>query len=372
MRVGSIFGISITVNASWIFIFALVAWSFSNPNGPLRVANLGVGERLALGILASLLFFVSVLAHELAHSLVARSRGIPVSGITLFIFGGVSAIEGEPSTAPGEAWISGVGPLTSLLIGFALVGLWRLLHAPAGAFGAIALYLGIANVGLAIFNILPAYPLDGGRVMHALLWRLTGDRERATRITVLVGRALAALLIAYGIVLALASDFGSGLWLTFIGWFLLQSGAMEQSRITIAHALEGHAARELAAPQDVRLPANATGAEARTYFAEHDVRAVPVFVGDTFIGVLTADELAKVGPNDLEHSYVTSLMKRAENVKSIAVASSAADAVRDMARDDERVYALTGEHGEFGGLFTRESVLAWLGRAAGAKAPSRG
>jgi Zn-dependent protease len=246
MRIGSLFGIGITVNASWLFVFALVAWSFSNPNGPLRLHDLSPAERLGFGLVASLLFFASVLAHELAHSLLARARGIEVQGITLFIFGGVSSIKGEPATAPGEAWISGIGPLVSFGLGLLFLALAQPLGARASAAGEVALDLGVANIALAGFNLLPAYPLDGGRVFHALVWRLTNDRERAGVITIVVGRILAGLLVAYGIVLTLSSDFGSGLWLTFIGWFLLQAGTMEQSRITMSRALDGHLARELA------------------------------------------------------------------------------------------------------------------------------
>src|SRR5579862_4577506 len=122
MKIGSLFGIAINVNVSWIFVFALVVWALANPVGPLRLAGVAPYERVALGIVAALLFFASVLVHELAHSLVARRRGIPVRGITLFIFGGVSQFEGEARDAPGEAWISGVGPLTSLLLGLGFFG----------------------------------------------------------------------------------------------------------------------------------------------------------------------------------------------------------------------------------------------------------
>jgi len=368
MRVGSILGIDITVNLSWLFVFAFVAWSFTNPTGLLRMPDLSATERLVLGIVASLLFFASVLVHELAHSLVARRRGIPVRGITLFIFGGVSAIEGEPATAPAEAWISGVGPLTSLILGALFWAVAQPLGGALSPFGAIALYLGFANVALAVFNILPAYPLDGGRVLHALLWKLTSDRDRATKITVLLGRILATLLFAFGIVEALTIDFGAGLWTTFIAWFLLQAGTFEQSRVTIARALDGHLARELAAPADARLPANATGTEALAYLRSHNMRAVPVFVGDSFLGVLTIDELAQTPAAELERSYVTSLMTRADEVKSLSATTSASDAVRDFAAANERAYALAGERGEFAGLLTRESVTQWLANVSSPKA----
>ena len=177
MRIGTLFGIEITVHVSWIFIFALVAWALSNPVGPLQLASSNAAVRAVLGIAGSLLFFGSVLTHELAHSLLARSRGIPVRGITLFVFGGVSLFEGDPGDAPAEAWISGIGPLTSLVLGGLFWGLAAL--TPVAALAALFRYLSVANVVLAAFNFLPAYPLDGGRVLHALIWRATRSRSRA-------------------------------------------------------------------------------------------------------------------------------------------------------------------------------------------------
>ena len=146
MKVGSLFGIAITVNVSWIFIFALVTWGLANPMGPLHLEGVGTAERIALGLSAALLFFASVLVHELAHSLLARRRGIAVKGITLFIFGGVSQFDGEAQDAPGEAWISGIGPLTSLLLGGLFYGASLAVGGSATHTGAMFAYLGIANV----------------------------------------------------------------------------------------------------------------------------------------------------------------------------------------------------------------------------------
>ena len=369
MPIGTIFGIRVTVNASWLFIFALVAWSFGNATGPLRMHDLTSTQRVLLGVVASLLFFASVLAHELAHSLVARRRGIPVRGITLFIFGGVSAIEGEPGSAPAEAWIAGVGPLTSLVIGAACLGFAAALGGTTIA-GKIALYLGAANVALAIFNILPAYPLDGGRVMHALVWRVWGSKDLATRVTVGTGRVLAWCLIALGIAQTFATGFGGGLWTTFIGWYLLQAGNMEQSRITINRALDGHSARELAAPPDLRIAANATVAEALRYLRDRNIRAAPVVVGDGFAGVATLDDLAHVPSDERERAYVTSVMQRPDVVATAVPDASAADVVREMAQNERPAVALIDGSGNFTGLLTRESVMRWLVTAGGERTPN--
>jgi Zn-dependent protease len=359
MRIGSLFGIAITVNVSWIFVFALVAWGLANPMGPLHLEGVAPGERVAIGLSAALLFFASVLIHELAHSLLARRRGIGVRGITLFIFGGVSQFESEAQDAPGETWISGIGPLTSLLLGALFYGASLLAGAQTHV-GAMLAYLGVANVILAIFNILPAYPLDGGRVMHGLIWKISGDKALATRVTVIVGRVLAALMIAYGVIESLAFGAFDGLWLTFVGWFLLQAGSAEQSGLAVKEALQGHRAGELAAPPEFRLSADTSAARARGAMRAMGVRALPVFVGDSFVGVLNAAALAGLSEEELAGTYVTALMTREPDVPRIAAGTPANDAVTSLAKSGDDALALTNEGGDVFGLFTRESVVRWL------------
>jgi len=364
MRIGSLFGIRIDVNASWIFVFALVAWMLANPRGPLQLEGVGTAERVALGIAGSLLFFASVLIHELAHSLLARARGIPVRGITLFIFGGVSQFEGEAQDAPGEAWISGIGPLTSLLLGVVFYGL-ALASGTHNHAGLMFEYLSAANIILAVFNILPAYPLDGGRVLHAVVWRITGSRRRATLVTVTAGRAIAALMIAFGIVETLTFDAFGGLWITFIGWFLLQAGSAEQSSVFIAGALKGHVAGALAAPPQQRLPADATAVRALSLMQADHVRALPVFLGDEFSGVVTYDDLARLSEDERARTYVTAVMTRPDGVLTAAAGAPANDVLAQLARSSAAGIALTAQNGAVQSLLTRESVMHWL---AGMKA----
>ncbi len=364
MRVGSLFGIEIKVNVSWIFVFALVTWGLANPLGPLHLEGVGVAERVVLGATGALLFFASVLLHELAHSLLARRRGIKVRGITLFIFGGVSQFEGEAGDAPAEAWISVVGPLMSLALGAIFWLLYAFVAAadPASHFGMMFAYLSGINVLLAIFNLIPAYPLDGGRVLHALIWKASGDRRRATRVTVAIGRVLAGVMIALGIGIALGKDSFGGLWLTFIGWFLLQAGAAEQTGAAIAEALGSHVAAELAAPPELQVAADATAARALELMRQTQVRALPVRLGDSIIGVVSLDELAGLSDEELARTYVTALMARPENVTSAPATTPARKLVETLAQSGVAAIALTAANGSISGLFTRESVMRWLAR----------
>ena len=195
MKLGRIFGIEITVHVTSLFMFAFVAWSLSGDFGPFVQFRISQNERIGLAIFSAFLFLLSLLIHELAHSVLARSRGIRVRGITLFIFGGVSQFESEPNSATISAWVAAIGPATSLALAALFLGLEHVftLGTPIGrAFG----YLSYVNLGLAIFNLVPAFPLDGGRVLQALVWRATGDQYRATRSAMAVGQVFAWLMIA--------------------------------------------------------------------------------------------------------------------------------------------------------------------------------
>jgi len=360
MRIGRIFGIDIVINLSWLFIFAFVAWSLAEV-GPFRLVNVTPFERMALGIFTAILFFASVLAHELAHSLVARRRGIPIKQITLFIFGGVSSLEGEPTTAPVEAWIAFVGPLMSIILGVLFFAASTLIgpHTPLGVSTG---YLAFANVVLGIFNLLPAYPLDGGRVLHALVWRWTQSRLRATQIAAAVGRIMAIFFIAYGIFETLYSVGGSfsGLWLVFIGWFLLQAGGAEQMQAELLSALQGLTAGDIAVPPPEPVPADATADVALQIMMRTGNRALPVLLGDQLLGILTMSDFVKLtdrGPADV---YVTSLMTRAADLKSAKPSTSAIDVLQMLSKAGVAQIPVIDDNGTLIGFVTRESILKRL------------
>ncbi|MBV9648089.1 MAG: site-2 protease family protein [Candidatus Eremiobacteraeota bacterium] len=359
MRIGKIFGIEISVNPSWVFIFALVAYSIAQPMGPLSAVSLNTSERVVLGVIASLLFFASVLFHELAHSLLARSRGVPVRGITLFIFGGVSSLEDEPTTPPSEAWISAIGPLASLVLG----GLFALLttlssHAPALAlmFG----YLAFANIALAVFNILPAYPMDGGRVLHALVWRATNDRLRATRIAATIGGAIAIVLIVGGAAETLFTGSVGGLWTTFIGWFLLNAGTLERRQSEVQSTLRNRNAADLIASPELRARADETADRVLHAMREDRVRVLPVYVADRFIGFVSIDDMAKIPLDELSRTYVTAIMTREEETEHASPSDDANDVLRRMARSGLQALPVVDAQGNLIGLVTRDSIMRWL------------
>jgi Zn-dependent protease len=238
VKLGRIFNIPVGVHISWFLIFALVTWSLSSGYFPQEYPGLGGAAYLSLAAITSLLFFASVLIHELAHSVVAIREGIPVKSINLFIFGGVAQITREPKTAGAEFRITIAGPLSSLALAILFFALYQLDQA-IPYLAAPSLYLARINLILALFNMIPGFPLDGGRVLRAAIWKLTGNFQRATQIAATAGQLVAFGFMGLGGISLFSGDFFNGLWLIFIGWFLQNAAASNYAQSNLEHRLTG-------------------------------------------------------------------------------------------------------------------------------------
>lgn len=245
---GRIFGIAIRINLTWLLILPLVTWNLSSAFSRAH-PDWGTGLALGLGFAAAILLFASVLAHELAHSLIAKTQGIPVDDITLFLFGGVSDIEEEPKSPGGEFLMAILGPGTSLVIGIALLVLGgNIADIQASGMNAetllrrlspistLMLWLGSINITLGLFNLIPGFPLDGGRILRSIVWGISSNLQLATGVATTAGKLIAFLMIASGILMIIGVRipiFGTGIfngiWLALIGWFLY-SGAQRYQR----------------------------------------------------------------------------------------------------------------------------------------------
>ena len=247
IKLGHVFGIEIGLHYSWFLIAFLIVVSLvsqfhtDNPQW-------GDGMIVAMALTTGVLFFVSLLLHELAHSVFAQSHGMPVREITLFALGGVSQIEKNPTSARSEFWMAFVGPLTSAVIGGVCVGVRHLLDSNASPVSTMFAWLGYINLGLAAFNMMPAYPLDGGRILRAALWWKSGNVDQATRQAGRVGQVAGLLLILFGILQFFGGAGFSGLWLAFIGWFLLQSAGESVMQIGLPALLQGATVADIMTP----------------------------------------------------------------------------------------------------------------------------
>jgi Zn-dependent protease/predicted transcriptional regulator len=257
--IGRIAGIDIRLHWTWGVAAVVIALSLAGGVFPAEVGGLSSGSYLAMGIATTLLFFLSLLLHELGHALEARREGLPTRGITLWMLGGV-AQSGAPFPRPGvEARVALAGPAVSAVLGAALVAVGRLAGLPVGL-AAVLEWLGWTNLLLLAFNMLPAYPLDGGRVLRSALWRWTGSQLRATRAAGRVSQALSAVLIAAGVVAVFLGAF-SGLWLAFVGWFVMSAASAELATTEAQAALAGLHVEDLMTPDPVTIPAGASATE---------------------------------------------------------------------------------------------------------------
>jgi Zn-dependent protease len=239
IKLGRVFGIEIGLHYSWFLIALLIVFSLSSQ---FHASNpqWGDGTILTAAVATAILFFISLLLHELAHSIVATSNGLPVKEITLFALGGVSQIEKNPTSAKLEFWMAFVGPLTSAVIGGVCpLATMAVGGASSDPWMAMLLWLGYINLSMGVFNLIPGYPLDGGRVLRAIIWWKTGDAGRSTRAAAKAGQAVAFMFIAFGIFRFFGGAGIGGLWIAFIGWFLLQAARESYVRVGLAHALEG-------------------------------------------------------------------------------------------------------------------------------------
>jgi Zn-dependent protease len=255
INVGSLLGISIRVDYSWFFIFLLYTWSLAWSYFPAVFPEWSLAQSIVAGLITSLLFFASVLAHELGHSVIAQKHGIPVNSVTLFIFGGLARITREPDSPGVEFKIAIAGPLTSIALG---IFFWLLCLLPSPQFDGvieIASWLGWTNLVLAAFNLLPGYPLDGGRVLKAIIWKISGDSARSTVWVASIGKAVAFLMILCGIILMFTGFWINGMWLAFIGWFLSSAASGSTRQLSLQKELQQHHVIELMKTDYVKIPA---------------------------------------------------------------------------------------------------------------------
>lgn len=310
-RLGYIAGFEIGIHYTWLLALFLIAWSLAVGYFPSTYPAWTPLTYWITGILASLFLFASVLVHELAHSFVARSRGLPVRSITLFIFGGVSNIEREPEKPAVEFAMSVVGPVSSLL----LAGVFWVLSQAVGKSDspgyAILNYLKWVNALLAAFNILPGFPLDGGRVLRSIIWGATGNLTKATNIAASTGQVFGWALIAYGVFRLMADDFLGGLWIAFIGWFLASAADASRREVTLREQLNGVSVMEVMEPNPETIsPTTSIERLVHDIFLQHGRRAAPVSQDDHVVGIVTLPDVRGVPQTEWAITPVARVMTK--------------------------------------------------------------
>jgi Zn-dependent protease/CBS domain-containing protein len=327
-KVGRLAGIDISIHPSWLVIAFLITYSLAGSQFPRQFRGWTEGQYWIVAGATAALFFGSVLAHELSHAILARRFGLKVEGITLFIFGGVTSIDTDSRTPREEALIAAAGPATSLLIGAVLVGVDVFVDQPQ--LGALIGWLGFVNIALGIFNLIPGFPMDGGRVLRALIWKLRGDRLTATRNAAVVGRLLAYALVGLGVFIALQpGGIVSGLWLAVIGWFLSNAAETTLMQAGVERSLNGVRVRDAMDPNPPAVSPNETvaelvnermlGGEDRSYLVRHEDGGLA--------GIVTLKDVSRLARDDWPFARVTDIMTRFADLVTISPDAPMADAL---------------------------------------------
>jgi Zn-dependent protease/predicted transcriptional regulator len=299
ITLGKLFGITIRIDYSWFIVFALISFSLASDYFPINYPRFGLPTNIVLGLTTTILFFASALIHELSHSLVARSLGLKIERITLFVFGGAAELTDEPKNPSVEFKMAIVGPLSSFFLGTISLTLLNLMIKNAGpsqlqaVLGALTLF----NFGVGLFNLLPGYPLDGGRILRSLVWVLKRDRLLATRVAASGGKVIGLLLIFLGLTLFFFGNILSGLWLAVIGFFLNFIASASTSQTELKNAFLGVKVKDLMTKEVFSLGGDLALTDVfERYFLKHKLSGYPVMENGKLIGMVYVEGLAKKGP----------------------------------------------------------------------------
>ncbi len=356
-RIGRIGGIPVGVSWTWIPVFALFVWSLTVSIFPSTNPGLASGAYLAMAVAAALLFFGSLLLHDLGHAFVARREGVEIESITLWLLGGVARMRGRLPSAGAEFRIAVAGPLVSAVLATGFIAAAVLTTAGTAVDGVVA-WLGYVNLVLAAFNLVPALPLDGGRILRAALWRARGDPSWATRIAAAIGIGIGAMMIGVGVIVALAASAFGGVWLALIGWFVLSSARAEAQMTSIEGALEGFVVADLMSPHPLISQADQTLSDFMAQIPPGDRSdAYPVLDGLRPVGILPSPR--DVHGHDWAIERVRDRMVRLERVPLLRLDEPAPEAVLAMIRA-HAASALVLDEGRLAGIVSSRDITEAL------------
>ena len=364
IKLGRIFGIKIGLHYSWPIIALLVGFSLA---GHFEAAhpNWDRGVIWGMAIITALLFFAAIVAHELSHAMVARLRGLPVRSITLFALGGVAQLEKEPEDAKTEFLVSVVGPITSAVIGFVCLLLawalgWTMMPEPATPLMAMLVWLGYINIGLAIFNMLPGFPMDGGRVLRALTWWYTGSAQRATRVASLTGMVVAFAFIIFGIIRCFGGAGFSGLWMAFIGWFLLNAAKAAYAQQELTERLRGVRVGDLMTLDCTTVDGNDNLQTFVHDYLLHTGRCCFLVAEQGVVtGLITPNEVKGIAKARWPYTIVYDVMRPLEQLRTVTPETPVSEALEIIRRDNiNQLPALT--NGRLEGMISRDQILRYL------------
>lgn len=364
VKLGRISGIEIGLHYSWFIIAALIVFSLGE-HFRLVNPNWGAGEIWIAALFTAVLFFVTLLLHELAHSLVAQSRGLKVRAITLFALGGVSQIQDDATDAKTEFWVAIAGPIASLIIGFSCLGIalglgWQRSTEPHTAAIGVLVWLGYINIALAFFNMIPGFPLDGGRVLRSLVWAITKNADRSTRIAARVGQVVAFLFILDGIWRYFSGAGFGGLWIAFIGWFLMDAAKASYAEVGTTAALRGMRVYDVMSRDCVIVNRGMSLRDfVDIYLLKTGQRCFAVEDQGRLVGIITPRDVSNISRDRWDETTVREAMRPLQELHVIAPDTPVLDALKLMARNDVNQLPVVA-NGTLQGMVSRSQLVQLL------------
>ena len=355
-------GFQVGLDWSWFILAVLITWTLASGVFPFYYPGLTPAAYWSMGVIAALGLFASIVLHELGHAVVARRHGLPIRRITLFIFGGVAEMEAEPERPAVEFWVAIAGPIVSFLVG---LGCWLLLQAAAGAGVGVPVlgvlgYLATINIILAVFNLVPAFPLDGGRILRAILWYWKGSLRWATRISSSIGGGFGILLIALGVYRVLIGDFIGGMWWFLIGLFVRFAAQMSYQQVLMREALRGVPVRRIMAADPITVPSGITIAQLiDDYVYRHHHSMFPVADNGRLVGCVSMHDIKRLPRDRWSSTTVAEIMQPCTEATAIGPEMDAMEVLRLMSRSgNSRLLVTEGER--LVGIVTLRDLMNFL------------
>jgi Zn-dependent protease/CBS domain-containing protein len=357
-----LFGFRVSIDLSWVIVAVLVTWSLAEGVFPRYLGGLSQETYWWMGALGAAGLFASIIVHELFHSLVARRFGLPMRGITLFLFGGVAEMESEPPSAKSEFFMSIAGPITSIVLGLIFFGIYLVGSAsewPKPAIG-ILFYIGAINVILAGFNLVPAFPLDGGRVLRSALWYWKGSLRWATRVASQIGSVFGIVLIVLGVIYFIRGAFLGGIWWALIGLFIRRASQMSYQRVLIRRALEGETVGRFMKHEPVTVPPGISINDlVEHYVYKHHFKMYPVTRNGELLGCITTKEIKAIPREEWRERIVTDVIQPCSAENTIGPETDATTALSLMGKTGQSRLMVT-DGGRLVGLIALKDLLRFL------------
>lgn len=363
IKLFSLFGFDVRVDWSWLILGFLIAWSLALGFFPFNYPGLLTSTYWLMGIAGTVGLFISIVLHEFAHSLVARANGLPMAGITLFIFGGVAQMNDEPRRPGVEFKMAIVGPLTSVILGgiLFLASIFGMRNGWSMPVYGVVLYLSYLNFALAVFNLIPAFPLDGGRVLRSILWKWKDNVRWATKVSSQIGAGFGIVMVVVGVLNIFTGNFIGGLWLILIGLFLRSIAHSAYQQLLIRQALSGETVRKYMNPNPVTVTPDATVTDLLDNYAyRYYHKMYPIVENGSLVGCITLQEVRDVPPAERSTTRVRNVMNGCSRENAISPDADVMDAMTRMNNSDSSRMMVIEENNKLVGIISLKDIMKML------------